>query len=166
MDATKPAAAAEKILTRLTIVACPTCGVAFGLPTGLYLARLGEKGGAITCPNGHANPLAGKAAKGDWFTLYMLASAEASRLENALRTAEGELEQLRPPPGPPQPPSEEEIQRRVRVLAEAARRVVGGSGLARRCRFCGKGCSDLRRHLLRNHKAEIAAAPVAMFAEM
>jgi hypothetical protein len=150
-----------EIPTRLHLRECPDCGITFGLPLDLYLKRLAVKA-AIYCPAGHLIELADDDAKPQNFLeemAHMLAqlrqaTVDADQLRNTL---------ARVPRLAAAPPSEEEMQRRIKYLVNRAHHTIYGKNVCRFCEKVGANDASLRQHLKRDHLEEIAQLPPIFF---
>jgi hypothetical protein len=150
--------------TPLRITACPDCGIVFALPLALYLDRVAA-GGVVSCANGHPILLGRpKIADGDTLALSAHLVAELNQTRHELAQARGALlRAASPAPTAEVAPTPAEISRRVNLLTSRAR----GDGRRRSiCHLCGKSLqsgSSFKRHLQRQHAAEIAALPAGAF---
>jgi hypothetical protein len=148
-------------LSRLHLRSCPQCGVQFGLPLELWLARR-QDGKPIYCPVGHVIETAGRQAeKVSDFAILMtdlLVDLRGAKHENDLLR-----EKMATMRGPAVEVDEAELKRRMKfIVNHRAREVNFGR---RACPICESvhGGSGLLCHLRKNHVDEIRAMPAEYF---
>lgn len=155
----------DSIETRLHAIHCVTCGVAFGVPVALYVARAMD-GGAVHCPNGHAIEVASlDRSNGDCVSQLGHAHREIVDLRLQLQRAERErIAALSVTPTTDAAAlSKDEMKRRALILAG---RVAMNAMRRKNCPRCGRDLksSYLPMHFLRHHDDYVRRMSPEVFA--
>jgi hypothetical protein len=148
-------------MNRLRIASCPDCGIVFALPMDLWLSRTNASA-QIFCPSGHAIALHPKTeAPASMLLLQVQMLAEIRQDKNEIDRLKNTLARM--PQLPVMPMTEAEVLRRVKFIANRARRTGVGRPICRFCESHSATDTGLTKHLKRNHLREVIDLPAAFF---
>ena len=147
----------------LAVTACPTCGVAFAIPAGLFFTRQKTRE-PVHCPSGHAHALA-VPTDDDLTAANFELSVQVLKLNHELAEARS-----RKPSAPSGPVPDDRVQERIRYLVARAELSNLRPGPLRQrmliCPLCQKVKRDqglLKDHLRKIHFEQIRELPEERF---